>query len=231
MPIMRRTLQTGFCLASALLSSQQALAASTERVSVDSAGVQANDSSSSRAISADGRFVAFQSDASNLVAGDSNTSPDVFVRDRMTGTTERVSVATGGAQGNGSSTFASISGDGRFVVFSSGSTNLVAGDSNARWDIFLRDRKTGTTTIVSRNTAGVQADGNCYDPAISADGRFVAFHSFATNLAAGDTNSDWDVFVRACRPTRRNASASVQPKLRPSAAKAATPASAPTGGS
>ncbi len=167
-----------------------------ERVSVDSSGVQANGDSLEAAISADGRYVAFGSHATNLVPGDSNGTFDVFVRDRQNGTTERVSVSSGGAQGNGDSGGPSISSDGRYVAFYSNSINLVPGDTNGVFDIFVRDRQSGTTEIVSISTAGVQADSLSQRCTISADGRFVAFASYASTLVPGDTNSSGDIFVR-----------------------------------
>ncbi len=168
----------------------------TERVSVATGGGQADDGSASPAISADGRFVAFYSNATNLVGGDTNSDYDVFVRDRQTGTTERVSVATGGTQATDSSSFPAISADGRFVTFYSNATNLVSGDTNVAADVFVHDRQAGTTERVSVATGGGQATGgDSYDPAISADGRFVAFVSAATNLVSGDSNSNDDMFV------------------------------------
>ncbi len=177
-------------------SATTALAQSTERVSVATGGGQADNASAVPAISADGRFVAFQSSATDLVSGDTNGVYDIFVHDRQTGTTERVSVATGGTQATGSSSNPAISADGRFVAFFSGATNLVGGDTNAAYDIFVHDRQTGTTERVSVATGGIQATGgDSYNAAISADGRFVAFQSNATDLVSGDTNSKADVFV------------------------------------
>jgi hypothetical protein len=167
----------------------------TTRVSVATGGTQGNDASRAADVSADGNLVAFESDATNLVAGDTNGERDIFVHDRQAATTTRVSVATGAVQANNDSLNASLSGDGRFVVFESEATNLVAGDTNNRNDVFVHDRQTGTTTRVSVATGGAQADGNSVLPAISTDGRFVAFHSTATNLVAGDTNGISDVFV------------------------------------
>ncbi len=173
----------------------------TARVSVASDGTQANNVSSYPALSADGRFVAFQSDATNLVVGDTNGKTDVFVHDRQTGTTERVSVASGGGtQGTGNSggffAFPALSADGRLVAFQSDATNLVAGDTNGATDLFVHDRQTGTTERVSVASGGRQGNGFSAGPVLSADGRFVAFHSTATNLVAGDTNGATDVFVR-----------------------------------
>jgi Tol biopolymer transport system component len=168
----------------------------TTRVSVASDGAQANNDSSAPVISADGRFVAFYSVASNLVAGDTNGKKDVFVHDRVTGATTRVSVAIGGTQVNGDSVQPVTSADGRYVAFQSLASNLVAGDTNGTWDVFVHDRVTGATTRVSVATAGTQANGGSGGASISADGRYVAFGSDASNLVAGDTNARSDVFVR-----------------------------------
>jgi len=168
----------------------------TERVSVDSFGVQANDYCTDAMISSNGRFVAFESEANNLVAGDTNLRTDIFVHDRQTGITERVSVDSLGVQGNDYSDSAAISADGRYVVFESESTNLVIGDTNGVEDIFLHDRQTGITERVSVDSYGVQADGMCYSSMVSRDGRFVAFDSDATNLVAADNNWVGDVFLR-----------------------------------
>jgi Tol biopolymer transport system component len=169
---------------------------STTRVSVSSSGAQGAQVSYAPSISADGRFVAFASRAADLVAGDSNKADDVFVHDRQTGTTERVSVSTAGIQGNGTSFAPVISADGRYVAFTSNATNLVAGDTNGVADIFVHDRQTGTTQRVSVGLAGVQANGNSAHADISFDGRYVTFASDAANLVTGDTNGGTDVFVR-----------------------------------
>jgi Tol biopolymer transport system component len=163
---------------------------------VDSAGNQANGPSTSSAISEDGRFVAFVSGASNLVPGDTNGQSDVFVHDRQTGATQRVSVNGAGSQANGGSEAPAISADGRFVAFVSGASNLVPSDTNGQGDVFVHDRQTGATERVSVNGAGSQANGGSEAPVISADGRFVAFVSVASNLVSRDTNGLTDVFVR-----------------------------------
>ena len=168
----------------------------TERVSLSTGGGQAGSLNEHPSISADGRYVAFGSPADNLVPGDTNFWTDVFVRDRQLGTTERVSVDSSGAQCNGSSDYPSISADGRYVVFHSHSTNLVAGDTNGVFDIFVRDRQLGTTERVSVDSGGAQGNSDSDSPSISADGRYIAFHSFASNLVAGDTNAREDIFVR-----------------------------------
>jgi len=168
----------------------------TTRVSVDSAGNQANGRSYAPAVSKSGRFIAFESNASNLVPGDTNGNAEVFLHDRKTGKTTRVSVDSAGAQANGNSEAPSISASGRFVVFSSGATNLVPNDSNGSFDVFRHDRKTGKTIRVSLDSGGNQADSDNYFPSLSANGRHIAFESFATNLVAGDSNGKYDVFHR-----------------------------------
>jgi Tol biopolymer transport system component len=161
-------------------------------------------------ISADGRFLAFDSHASNLVAGDTNARNDVFVRDRISGKTARVSVRTGGQQGNEASYLRAISADGRFVVFSSYASNLVAGDTdgcNGEWltcsDVFVHDRVTGKTTRASVGGGRKQANGNSGEAAISADGRFVAFSSYASTLVAGDTNKCVKKYPGGTAPSAR----------------------------
>jgi Tol biopolymer transport system component len=166
-----------------------------QRVSLSSSGAQANKSSSDPVISADGRYVAWRTDASNLVSGDTNAIDDIFRRDRTTNTTIRVSVATAGTQATGVSDQPAISDDGRYVVFASDASNLVSGDTNAVRDIFLRDTVNSTTSRVSVAAGGAQANALSDDPAISGDGTVVAFESDATNLIAGDTNAKQDVFV------------------------------------
>jgi Tol biopolymer transport system component len=168
----------------------------TERVSVGSGGVEADDASVGPAISGDGRFVAFISCAANLVPGDTSPGCDVFVRDRRVGTTERASLGPGGIQANGSCYSASISADGRFVGFTSDATNLVEGDTNGAYDAFVRDLQTDTTERISVGPRGIQANSYSYSPEFSSHGRFVAFESVATNLVPGDSNRSSDVFVR-----------------------------------
>jgi Tol biopolymer transport system component len=168
----------------------------TTRVSVSSAGAEANSSSVLPHINADGRFVTFESDASNLVAGDTNGVFDVFVRDRTAGQTVRASVSTGGAQSNGASEAPNLSGDGRFVVFQSSANNLVGGDTNGVIDIFVRDLVANLTTRESVSTGGVQGNADSAPGTLNGNGRFVAFGSSANNLVAGDTNGFADVFAR-----------------------------------
>ena len=185
-------------IAGALLLALPAASASPEpttRISVGGGGAQANGRSFAPAISADGRLTAYNSEASNLVAGDTNRARDVFVYDRDRGETTRVSVDSSGAQGNGDSFAPAVSADGRFVVFSSFASNLVPGDTNGADDIFVRDRTANTTARISLGPGGAEADGGSFQPAISATGRFVVYASDATNLVAGDTNGVRDTFV------------------------------------
>lgn len=177
-------------------------AAAVERVSVATGGLEADGASFFAALSADGRFVVFQSYATNLVLGDSNGRVDCFLRDRVLGLTERMSVSSSGGQGTHPPSFLqpferlqALSGDGRFVVFVSLHGDLVPGDTNSTYDIFVRDRALQTTERVNLGLGGVQANAMSWHPAISSDGRFVAFASGASNLVAGDANSASDVFV------------------------------------
>lgn len=139
--------------------------------------------------------VAFSSRASDLVTGDTNGEADIFVHDRQAGTTARISAGPGETQPNGSSTAPAISLDGRLVAFCSSASNLVAADTNGTPDVFLHDRQTGATTRVSVGLWG-QGKGASLWPAISRDGRYVAFPDSAADLALGDTNARLDVFVR-----------------------------------
>jgi RHS repeat-associated protein len=168
-------------------------------VSVNRAGTaSANGRSFNPVLSADGRFVAFESEASDLVAGDTNRAQDVFVRDLLTGTTTLVSGnRSGTASGNEESFGPVLSADGRYVAFQSLASDLVSGDTNRLGDVFVRDLHTGTLTLVSVNRAGT-ASGNhrSRNPVLSADGRIVAFASLASDLAATDTNRHEDIFVR-----------------------------------
>lgn len=195
--------------------------AGTTTLVSQSAGVAGNAVSLQAAISGDGRYVAFASDASNLVGGDTNAARDIFVRDLTAGTTVRVSVATSGAEANGPSRAPSINrnpgnpSDGRFIAFGSEATNLVAGDTNGVSDVFVRDQIGSTTTRVSVSSAGTQGTDptdptltgsrlGSINPSISATGRYVAFASLADNLTPGDAvgrfspadnNAALDIFV------------------------------------
>ena len=148
------------------------------------------------AITPDGRFVTFTSLASALPGGHPSGLADVYLHDRSTGQTERVSVSTSGTAGNAESVIASISADGRYVAFYSTATNLAAGDPDDDEDVYVRDRLAGTTTLVSVSSSGVKGNSNSWFPTLSADGRFVSFNSEATNLVPNDTNNRIDVFVR-----------------------------------
>jgi Tol biopolymer transport system component len=167
----------------------------TTRVSVAGAAVAANGPSSSSAISADGRYVAFVSASTNLVPGDTNRVPDVFLRDRARNRTVRVSVGARGVQANGPSAGVTMSADGRWIAYSSGASNLVPADTNRMTDVFLYDRDKRRTTRVSVSKKGLQANGGSVAPALSPDGDWIAFHSGASNLVAGDTNRVLDVFL------------------------------------
>lgn len=169
---------------------------STTLISVDSFGVHGLGQSAVGGISADGRFIVFWSDAANLVAGDTNGFSDIFVHDDFTGTTERVSISSAGAQGDAASGECSISDDGRFVVFSSLASNLVAGDTNGTADTFLHDRLSGTTERISTTTLGAEGNSSSGGGWLTPDNRYVLFWSNATNLCPGDTNAARDVFLR-----------------------------------
>jgi Tol biopolymer transport system component len=168
---------------------------STSRVSVSASGREGNGESGRASLSAHGRYVAFWSEASNLVSGDANESGDVFVRDRLTGAVQRVSVGRRGRQGGGGGD-ASISQDGRYIAYVSGAADLVAGDTNGAADVFVYDRLRRLTTRVSVGPKGRQANNDSSWPKLSADGRYVLFESDASNLVPGDTNRVTDIFVR-----------------------------------
>jgi Tol biopolymer transport system component len=168
----------------------------TERVSVSSTGAQANAGSDNTSISADGRYIAFTSNASNLVPGDTNAASDVFIRDRQLSTTTRVSLSSSGAQGNAGSSSPALSADGRFVAFASDASNFYAGDSGEFSDIFVRDRQTGVTTLISLSSAGAVANNQNVTPSISANGRYVAFDSRASNLVSGAGDFTEQIYVR-----------------------------------
>jgi hypothetical protein len=171
---------------------------STELVNVNGSGEQLNGLSQGQDISADGRYVSFASKASNAVANDTSAADtyDIFVRDRQNGTTERVSVDSSGNQANGTSQSATISADGRYVSFGSDAANLVANNANSRiQDVFMHDRQTGATELVSVNSSGAQSNSGSAFSSMSADGRYVAFGSNGSNLVANDTNNAYDIFV------------------------------------
>jgi uncharacterized repeat protein (TIGR01451 family) len=199
----------GAILAATALVVAQSVSGVLELASVNSAGVQGNNDSGTTGFTSpsndrasmtpDGRFVAFTSLATNLVPGDTNLVADVFVRDRIVGTTERVSLSSRGREGDahsglGTPTGASISANGRFVVFASSASNFAKGDVNGNADVFVRDRVTGTTELISRGLDGVPASGD--GPVISADGRIVAFRSFSDTLVS-DGNPNFTAHVYA----------------------------------
>jgi len=177
------------------------LTQTTQRVSISTGGEEANGGCYTPAISGDGRYVTFASVATNPVEGDTNGRRDIFVHDRLTGQTERVSLSSTGEQANdhsggrGPDTRSPISADGRYVAFVSAASNLVPEDTNGMADIFLRDRQTGETKRVSVSSAGEQANAGSWGAALSADGRYVAFASWADNLVPDDTNRKSDIFV------------------------------------
>lgn len=167
----------------------------TTLISVDGAGRPGDHASSAPAISADGRYVVFHSHASNLVPNDTNDAADIFVHDRQTSQTTRVSVSGSGVQGNGSSQWPTLSADGRYIAFASAASNLVSGDTNHQEDAFVHDRQTGQTIRVSVNSGQQQANHRSTEPYVNATGRYVAHQSLASNLVPGDTNATWDAFV------------------------------------
>jgi Tol biopolymer transport system component len=179
------------------------------RISNSSSGVVGNGHSWNPSISADGRYIAFHSDASNLGDSDTNALTDVFVHDRLLGTTSLVSVTAGGGQGNQGAFLPSISGGGRYVVFESASTNLVPLNTGGHSQVYLKDRQTGELRLLSRSAAGVAGNGNSNRPKINPGGRYynsltdsdvesvaryVVFDSRASNLVEGDTNGRRDIF-------------------------------------
>jgi Tol biopolymer transport system component len=166
------------------------------RDSVTAQGKQSNGASHDPVLSADGRYVAFQSFASNLVAGDTNGAPDIFLRDRTTGSITRISITSHGGQANGPSEDPAISDDGTLVAFDSTASNLVGSDTNAASDVFVRDATVGTTIRVSTASSGAEATAGSVKAALAGDGSAIAFASDAPNLVAGDTNAKTDIFVK-----------------------------------
>lgn len=167
----------------------------TTLVSVSSEGDIGNDSSSSPSISGDGRYVAFSSVADNLVEVDTNNLEDVFVHDRVTGQTKRVSVSEKGVQGNAMALNPVISGDGRYIAFDSDADNLVPDDVNGYGDVFVYDRKTGQIELASIAADGRQANSHSFSATISYGGRYVAFTSWATILTPMEPDLIMDVYV------------------------------------
>ena len=184
----------------------------TSRISVSTNGTQANGASWAPAMSGDSRYIAFTSDASNLVPDDTNGKADIFVHDRVTGETVRVSVASDGTQANGSSTSPSTNLNGRYITFWSDASNLVPGDNNNQPDIFVHDTVTGITTRVSVSNDFVEGNGaSAQFHMISSDGNFITFESVSSNLVANDTNNSNDIFVARGGPSSpTNLTATVQ---------------------
>lgn len=178
---------------------------STVRVSVDSAGAQGNGASYFPTVSSDGRYVAFKSSSTNLVAGDLNNDADIFVRNRDTDqdgifdeagatSTSRVSVNTANGDPNGASTGPSVSSSGLYIAFESDATNLVSGDNNGTQDVFRRDGDAGSTVMVSKTASGQQGSLASSGAAVSANGRVVAFESSSTNFATPE-GTGTDIFA------------------------------------
>lgn len=171
------------------------VAGTTVRASVSDDDHQIAGDSRGGEVSNDGRHVTFWSDDSAVVPGDTNGISDVFVRDLQAGTTRLVSTSADGGSADGPSDGPALTADGRYVVFNSGAANLVAGDTNGAYDVFRTDLRTGTTTLVSRSSSGAQGDNNSINPTITPNGKIVVYGSDATNLTAGDTNEQTDLFV------------------------------------
>ncbi len=169
----------------------------TRRASLSSEGTQVDGHAYAHDISDDGRYIIFQSNVAGFVPGDTNGQADLFMRDLQSNTTTRVVMGVGGVQTNGGSYSADLSPNGRYLVFNSVATNLVAVDGNGVRDVFMRDLESGETTLVSVSSEGTQTDvASTREARVSDDGRYVAFPSPATNLVSGDSNGVEDVFLR-----------------------------------
>ena len=166
--------------------------------STNAHGEEAEDGCGNPTVSADGRFVCFNTGSDNMHPEDDNSYGDVFVKDLKTGRVEWISQAPDGSENDDGSANAFITPSGRHVVFQSGSENLDPdGDANGGdRDIFVKDRKTGALMRVSEKADGTQANNDCYNPAITPDGRFVSFKSYSNNLVSDDTNNRSDIFVK-----------------------------------
>jgi len=165
-------------------------------ISVNTSGGTPNNYSMKPSTSQDGRYIAYVSAATDVVSGDTNGQADIFLRDRLNGTTALVSVSSSGAQGNGASSRPQVSADGRYIVFDSVATNLVNSDTNARSDVFIRDRVLNTTELVSKSASGVLSNDWSGEPDVTADGKHVVFNSYATNLVASPTPSFGGIYVK-----------------------------------
>ncbi|MBC7527362.1 MAG: PD40 domain-containing protein [Chthonomonadaceae bacterium] len=165
------------------------------RLSVSNTGAQSDADSNNPHITANGRYVVFDSKATNLITGDTNLKRDCFLLDRQIGTLQRVSLGNNGAQGNGDSLLPFVSEDGRAVTFCSNATNLTSAGGNGKFAVYVRDLQLQTTVCVSNGTGGGVANGNSFAQGITPDGRFVTFSSIATNLVPNDTNGQEDAFL------------------------------------
>jgi hypothetical protein len=165
-------------------------------ISVSTGGGNPDNLAMKPSSSQDGRYIAYVSAATNLVSSDTNGQTDIFVRDRLNGTTTMLSVSSSGVQANGPSNRAQISANGRYVTFESTATNLVSGDTNAKSDIFVRDQVLNTTQLVSSSSAGVIGNDYSGEPDISADGKHVVFNSYATNLVSSPSITYNGVYVK-----------------------------------
>ncbi len=172
----------------------------TRRVSTDSAEAQVHGTSRGASLSADTRYVAFESQSADLVPGDVNGFSDVFLKDSVNGSVTLVSRGLGGAPADGPSDHATLSGDGWWIVFESEATNLVDGDTNGVRDVFLFSRQSGAITRLSVSNTGAQGNGPSGQwglsggSAIDHAGDHVVFQSAAGNLVSGDTNGVSDIF-------------------------------------
>lgn len=194
--VFRSMLTAAGVIAAIALGSPSIVAAQrTTRVSVAHDGAENAGHSYWGAVSTNGRYVVFSSDATNVVPGDTNGKTDVFWRDTVTGQVRRVSVSGAGAQGNGRSFAGGVSKDGRLVLFWSHATNLVPGDWNGQPDIFMHDLTTRTTTRLSVGVDGTESNSWSSTPSMSDDGRYVAFESWSNNLVPNDFNDFLDVFL------------------------------------
>lgn len=167
----------------------------TVRASVSSSGAAGTGESFGSDLSSDGRFVAFQSYASNLAPGDQNAKLDGFVRDLSLDLTERISVPQAGGESNGHSGGVTVSDDGRYACFLSAATNMHPEDTNSLYDVYLRDRVAGTTTLVSKRLPGKPSVSETGAPELSGNGRFIIFYSDDPGFVQGDTNTLTDIFL------------------------------------
>ncbi len=193
MTILQRCVVVAAAASSLLWGCATTLAQANAIASVSASGTGANRDSYYSVISQDGRYVVFQSEATNLTANDTTSFYDIFWKDLQTGRIELVSVTTSGSSSGRNALQPAMSADGRFVAFETDASNIVAGDTNGTWDIFVRDMQTGTTQRVSVSSGGVQGGARSDSPFVTADGRYVFFHSYAA-FVPEDTNPGYDVY-------------------------------------